>query len=708
MGPEGRAQTLESQLPCGEPLGEVTECNAPECVHKIVGGGGQHESTQRLPFRRNARLKDGGGNSIPATSSPLLTHLAAKGLPVGKKPHSSVTDSFAQVLRESLEQPHLCPTKQREQRQQHLQEGPCVQESQRSSPRYPSPFSQHRAHAACAPPPEDHSAEFFHDLACQPSLAPTPAMPSPTAAARTHAQQTAAEEAEEVGYCSGDESDDEGSSSSSSSSSTASSNDSVSFCSCSSSLEQDIDSSLSPFQDIDSSPSPFQTWAPHSLDKECSGHPQHPAGPLHRQSHLSAADAKHPDIAGVADKMAPGGRRSLHQHHQHHHPHHHHQHHHHHHLHSHDEMHPAVEAFLQDSLAFAFSGGGFFFPYSLGCVIQLADLGLLTDRTPLAGASCGAIIVACVNAGLDLHGLVPQLLEFAADCRTFGTAGRLRSVIEKFMRRALPPDAHLRCSGTCFLSLTKVFPYLKTCVVSDYTSKEDLVQAIATSCHIPAYNDGSFVKEFRGQYFVDGGLIRHIPALPLDHPASYVAGVSCVPFKFLENLPGVQRLRLLRSLSVSPDMFDTFPFAWSEIGGLVLAPAEDPVLLQMVDMGKRDIMQWVASVGLGPYVTGPKYNTKAFPRPPTHPSFAPHPPIPLSPSPLSTSSNPPQSPLWLLRVTRIGQQGLMAMALQLQQQRPRGCCTCAPAAAVRGMGVTAAQHPARTFTSTSLRVSCMV
>lgn len=44
-----------------------------------------------------------------------------------------------------------------------------------------------------------------------------------------------------------------------------------------------------------------------------------------------------------------------------------------------------------------------------------------------------------------------------------------------------------------------MFPYLKTQIVSDFTSKEDLVQAIATSCHIPAYNDGSFVKEFRGQ-----------------------------------------------------------------------------------------------------------------------------------------------------------------------------------------------------------------
>lgn len=56
------------------------------------------------------------------------------------------------------------------------------------------------------------------------------------------------------------------------------------------------------------------------------------------------------------------------------------------------------------------------------------------------------------------------------------------------------------------------------------------------------------------QYFVDGGLLRHIPQMPPDAGATYVAGISCVPFKFLENLPGVQRLKLLRALSVSPDM----------------------------------------------------------------------------------------------------------------------------------------------------------
>ncbi len=83
------------------------------------------------------------------------------------------------------------------------------------------------------------------------------------------------------------------------------------------------------------------------------------------------------------------------------------------------------------------------------------------------------------------------------------------------------------------------------------------------------------------QWFVDGGLVRHIPALPAAAGAEYVAGVSCVPFKFLESLPGVSRLQLLHSLAVSPDMFGTFPFGWHEVGGLVLAPAGDPVLLQV-------------------------------------------------------------------------------------------------------------------------------
>lgn len=50
----------------------------------------------------------------------------------------------------------------------------------------------------------------------------------------------------------------------------------------------------------------------------------------------------------------------------------------------------------------------------------------------------------------------------SAKRRTYGTAGRLRSVIEKFMRKELPEDAHIRCRGRTYISLTKVFPLMRT------------------------------------------------------------------------------------------------------------------------------------------------------------------------------------------------------------------------------------------------------
>ena len=176
--------------------------------------------------------------------------------------------------------------------------------------------------------------------------------------------------------------------------------------------------------------------------------------------------------------------------------------------------HPAVDAFRSGLLGFGFSGGGFLFPWHLGVVTELQDAGIITTKTPLSGASCGAIIVSCVHSRLNLHSLVKELMSFAEDCRTNGTAGRLRFVIEHFMTANLSSDAHLKCGGKTHIQMTRVFPYLKVISVSEWTSKEDLVQAICCSCHIPAYNDGSLVFRYRGSLFIDGGALRHLPVPP--------------------------------------------------------------------------------------------------------------------------------------------------------------------------------------------------
>lgn len=277
--------------------------------------------------------------------------------------------------------------------------------------------------------------------------------------------------------------------------------------------------------------------------------------------------------------------------------------------------HPAVDAFRSGKLGFGFSGGGFLFPWHLGVVTELQDAGIITKDTQLSGASCGSIIVACVHSGLNLHSLVKELLSFAEDCRANGTAGRLRYVIEHFMTANLPHDAHHKCAGKTHIQMTRVFPYLKVMSVSEWSSKDDLVQAIACSCHIPAYNDGSLVFRYRGSLFVDGGVLKHLPVPP---KVAFSAGVSCVPLKFLNKLPGANRLSVLRGLAISPDMFSDFPFEWQQLASLVLVPGPDPVLISMIERGKADARRWAEATGITAYQMGSLF----VPRAPSKAAYA--------------------------------------------------------------------------------------
>jgi len=52
-------------------------------------------------------------------------------------------------------------------------------------------------------------------------------------------------------------------------------------------------------------------------------------------------------------------------------------------------------------------------------------------------------------AGLDLHGLVPQLLEFAGDCRTLGKTPHRQQPTTPLVRRPGPARAGAAAAGVC-------------------------------------------------------------------------------------------------------------------------------------------------------------------------------------------------------------------------------------------------------------------
>lgn len=75
----------------------------------------------------------------------------------------------------------------------------------------------------------------------------------------------------------------------------------------------------------------------------------------------------------------------------------------------------------------------------------------------------------------------------------------------------LPNDAHIRVSGKLHISLTRVYDG-KNVIVSQFSSREDLLQALLASTFIPIFS-GLLPPRFHGIRYMDGGFSDNLPTL---------------------------------------------------------------------------------------------------------------------------------------------------------------------------------------------------
>jgi len=61
----------------------------------------------------------------------------------------------------------------------------------------------------------------------------------------------------------------------------------------------------------------------------------------------------------------------------------------------------------------------------------------------------------------------------------------LGPLLRDFLDSYLPPNAHELCSGSTHVAVTRLLPYWRTQMVSHFESRDDLMSALLTSCHIP-------------------------------------------------------------------------------------------------------------------------------------------------------------------------------------------------------------------------------
>jgi hypothetical protein len=93
--------------------------------------------------------------------------------------------------------------------------------------------------------------------------------------------------------------------------------------------------------------------------------------------------------------------------------------------------------------------------------------------------------------------------------RPLGLAGRWGLLVEEWLDLLLPADAHEVCKGNVTVLVTNVgvWPVLKRQYVSDFRDRDDLIQALLASIHIPFFMDTKFSRKFRGVRCVDGSFL---------------------------------------------------------------------------------------------------------------------------------------------------------------------------------------------------------
>ncbi|CAL5219418.1 g1247 [Coccomyxa viridis] len=240
-----------------------------------------------------------------------------------------------------------------------------------------------------------------------------------------------------------------------------------------------------------------------------------------------------------------------------------------------------ADALRKNKLAFGFSAGGLLFPYYIGVVEQLEDLGVLSERTPLAGSSAGSLIAACYHSGLTAKTVTEACLVLADDCRVNGTRGRLGEVLSTFLHDLLPEDAHERCRNKTFVAVTKAWPRPQGQIISEFESREDLIESLLTSCHIPWWFAGSLGRNFRGSLHYDGGLTSFIPSIQ----GCLTQKVTCFP---------AGRLNKAVNIAISPpEQFDL-----NQLLGWAFRPAEEPILLGFLEQGRKDALAWAEESGV--------------------------------------------------------------------------------------------------------------
>ncbi|NXL49446.1 PLPL1 protein, partial [Podilymbus podiceps] len=165
-----------------------------------------------------------------------------------------------------------------------------------------------------------------------------------------------------------------------------------------------------------------------------------------------------------------------------------------------------------------FRGCGFLIMYEAGVLAALKEMlpDILKSAPKIYGASSGSIIATLALCDHDFgKGYILPFILHLKRSNAFLSALRssflsifpgrtLFKILKDTLNKYLPTNVHQQVSGKLHVIVTRVHDW-RSVVVSDFTSKEDLIQAILCSCFVPLYI-GLLPPTYHGVRYVDGEL----------------------------------------------------------------------------------------------------------------------------------------------------------------------------------------------------------
>ncbi|XP_053250781.1 patatin-like phospholipase domain-containing protein 2 isoform X1 [Podarcis raffonei] len=244
----------------------------------------------------------------------------------------------------------------------------------------------------------------------------------------------------------------------------------------------------------------------------------------------------------------------------------------------------------------SFAGCGFLGVYHIGvasCLQEHAPF-LVANAKNIYGASAGALTATALVTGACLGEAGANIIHVSKEARKrflgpLHPSFNLVKIIRTCLYKTLPDNGHEVASGRLGISLTRVSDG-ENVILSEFSSKEELIQACVCSTFIPVYC-GLIPPSLQGVRYVDGGISDNLPQYELKNTitVSPFSGESDICPR--DSSTNIHELRVTNT-SIQFNMRNLYRLSKA------LFPPEPQVLRDMCKQGYRDALHFLKKNGL--------------------------------------------------------------------------------------------------------------